>query len=162
MSVYITLMQVDITPMSIDITLMQVDITPLSIDMTPLSIDMTPLSIDTTPMPIDITPMSTDITPLQVGIGPMSTDITTPSIDRTLWQTVLPAFASGRWYSGGEPGCGPTVGGRPEARKRCSPLLSSHKEVGMSRFPRTEAEIAVLASDREPRRDLGSLRSSSR
>jgi len=148
----ITLMSTDITPMQVDITLLQVGIGPMAIDITPMSTDMTPLQVDITAAQVDIVHLSIDLTLLSIGSTQRSTasdrlspDITTPSFDRTMWQTVLTAFASGRSSSGGEPGRGPTAGGRPGAGKWCSLPLSHHNEVGMSRFPGTEAEITALA-----------------
>ena len=152
LSTDITLMSTDITPLQAYITLLQVGIGPLAIDITPMSTDMTPLQGDITPLQVGITSVSTDITPISTGSTPRSTvsdrlspDITTPSVERTMWQPVLTVFASGRSSSGGEPGRGPTAGGRPGAGKRCSLPSTHHKEVGMSRFPRTEAEITALA-----------------
>jgi len=148
----ITLMSTDITPLQVYITLLQVSIGPMAIDITPMSTDTTPVSTDITPAQVDIAHLSIDLILPSIGSTQRSTvsdrlspDITTPSFDRTMWQPVLPAFASGRSSSGGEPGRGPTAGGRPGAGKRCSLPFSSHKEVGMSRFPRTEAEITALA-----------------
>jgi hypothetical protein len=148
----LTLMSTDITPMQVDITALQVGTGPMSTDITPLPTAMGLMSPGLTLQRVDVARLATDLTvpstggtPRSIVIHRLSLGITPPSVDRTMRKTVLTAFASGRWSSGGEPGRGPTAGGRPEAGKRCSLPFSSHKEVGMSRFPRTEAEITALA-----------------
>ncbi len=150
-SSYITLMSTDITPLQIDRTPLQVGTGPMSSDITPLPTDrglmstgLTLRRVDIASLSTDLTLHSTDTTPRSIVSDCLSPDITTPSIDRTMRKTVLTAFASGRSSSGGEPGRGPTAGGRPGAGKRCSLPFSPHKEVSM-RFPRTEAEITALA-----------------
>jgi hypothetical protein len=145
-------MSTDITPMQVDITLLQVGIGPMAIDTTPpptavglMSLGLTAARVDIARLSVDLTLPSIGSTARSIVSDRLSPDITTPSFDRTMRKMVLPAFASGRWSSGGEPGRGPTAGGRPGAGKRCSLPFTPYKEVGMSRFPRTEAEITALA-----------------
>ncbi len=157
-----TLLSSDITLMSTDITPMQVDITPLQGGTGSLAIDPTPpptavglMSLGLTAARVDIARLSVDLTLPSIGSTPrsivsdrLSPDITTPSFDRTMRKPVLTVFASVRWSSGGEPGCGPTAGGRPGAGKLCSLPFSSHKEVSM-RFPRTEAGDRLALASRK-------------
>ena len=147
----LTLTSTDITPLQVDITPLQGGIGSLAIDPTPLPTAMGLMSLGLTAAQVDVARLSIDLILPSIGSTQRSTvsdrlspDITTPSFDRTMWQPVLTVFASGRSSSGGEPGRGPTAGGRPGAGKLCSLPFSSHKEVGMSRFPRTEAEITAV------------------